>query len=275
MKGLLLAFLLLPLCAQAQTSPPSAAPSAAKVARLTCLMIARDRDHVVPHFTTSEPRGPGVHTAAAWNTARRTVDAMPDAEALTIWNRACAGATGRDGWPPIFDIGRDMTLRADGRDLRVTGMIREGFLRQLRDALDANPDVTRVALSSPGGTIREAFGAAELIRERGLDTTLIGGCLSACSFVFLGGTRRDIPLAHWPIGFHQAAWRNGDAISVFNPTQLHMFAKLSSLGVEAGTIMGWINDTAPEAMYIPDTEQLCATGIAPVPACGPKARRAR
>ncbi|CTQ50938.1 hypothetical protein [Jannaschia donghaensis] len=256
-------------------TPALSAPTAAKVARLTCLMIARDLGIAAPNFTAAEPTKPTPATAAAWAQARSDVDAMPYSEARTIWNRACAGATGRTNWPILPDPMRPTLLRVDGTALRVTGIIRPGFVRRLRRTLDANPQITRIALTSPGGLLDEAFSAADLIRRRGLDTTLIGGCFSACGFVFLGGASRDIPVTHWPLGFHQAAWRDGQAISMIHPVQVRMMLSLSSLGVETQTIMGWITAAGPGEMFIPDTAQICAAGIAPLPGCGAKDRRAR
>ena len=55
-----------------------------------------------------------------------------------------------------------------------------------------NPEVKIVGLGSPGGAVVEAIRAGYLIRARGLETTQIADCFSACPIVFLGGSRRTV-----------------------------------------------------------------------------------
>ena len=68
----------------------------------------------------------------------------------------------------------------------------------LVDLLLANPGVTTLQLSSQGGEIFAAYDMADVIIDFGLDTHVVGECLSACTILFLAGGSR--------LGFHQTRW---------------------------------------------------------------------
>lgn len=79
--------------------------------------------------------------------------------------------------------------------------------RVLEDILEKNPGITTVVLkNSKGGDARTGYQVGELIRERGLNTSLSGYCMSSCSRMLLGGKNRsfsdDQPLAKTFVAFH-------------------------------------------------------------------------
>ncbi len=67
---------------------------------------------------------------------------------------------------------------------------------RLKPCYDANgnkvPNI--VALSSGGGLLADGLMLGEMIRSRGLDTTVLAGtyCASSCTIAFMGGTRRTM-----------------------------------------------------------------------------------
>lgn len=92
----------------------------------------------------------------------------------------------------------------DGRDILLTGMLREGVTARVRAVLAATPNARMLRLDSRGGRLVEGEMLARLVRERGLDTHVDARCSSACTFVFLAGQERTAsPEAR--IGFHLPA----------------------------------------------------------------------
>ncbi|WP_264210260.1 hypothetical protein [Leisingera thetidis] len=97
-----------------------------------------------------------------------------------------------------------LTVSADGRVLVLEGEITFGLTRRMEQMADRHPGLHRVSLTSPGGLIAEARGAARLIRERGLATRAEGLCASACTLMFAAGRRRSLGRGG-RLGFHSYA----------------------------------------------------------------------
>jgi hypothetical protein len=110
-------------------------------------------------------------------------------------------AAGGDRIGPIAE----MEVSADGRDLTVRGNLAAGAAERFRALLEANPDVRRVVLSSPGGRTFEAERMAALIRQRHLDTRVEGLCETPCTDLLLAGRERTAP-EQARIGFHQPSF---------------------------------------------------------------------
>lgn len=100
-----------------------------------------------------------------------------------------------------------LTLSADGASLIFDGEVTFGLTKALQTLLDSHPDVRRLNLSSPGGLIHEARGAARLIAARELETQASGLCASACTLMFAAGTRRGLG-PEGQLGFHGYALEN-------------------------------------------------------------------
>lgn len=93
-----------------------------------------------------------------------------------------------------------------GSVITVSGEIRDGDNRILRDKIDAAPQPAIVAFNSPGGHLATGLRIGELIREKGLPTMVpsMMTCASACALAWLAGRERYIAKTG-RVGFH-AAW---------------------------------------------------------------------
>ena len=87
--------------------------------------------------------------------------------------------------------------------IHVRGDFDDGITRDLMNALDANPDIDRVAFDSPGGNANEAFAMANLLSEKEIRVWVPKAriCLSACAVAFTGGYDYHI---EGTLGFHNA-----------------------------------------------------------------------
>ena len=87
--------------------------------------------------------------------------------------------------------------------IHVRGDFDEGITRDLASALDANPEIDKVAFDSPGGNANEAFAMAQLLSDRMIRVWVPKAriCLSACAIAFTGGYDYDI---QGTLGFHNA-----------------------------------------------------------------------
>jgi hypothetical protein len=102
--------------------------------------------------------------------------------------------------PKIFDV----IASPDGKTLHVVGRIDAGITTAFKTALKSNTNVTKIALSSEGGSLVEGVALAHVIREAGLDTYVEFHCFSSCTFPFLAGKDRVIS-PNAKIGFHQSS----------------------------------------------------------------------
>ncbi|TNJ48181.1 hypothetical protein [Phaeobacter sp. B1627] len=90
---------------------------------------------------------------------------------------------------------------ASGERLRFEGEITYGLTARLQALLATLPELREIELTSPGGHVYEARGAAQAIAAAGLETVASGECTSACTLLFIAGSRRRLaPGAR--LGFH-------------------------------------------------------------------------
>lgn len=76
---------------------------------------------------------------------------------------------------------------------------------RLQDLLEANPNVTRIRLTSRGGSMFAGFSLLRLISDYGLDTYAYKACSSSCAVAFLGGRNRVL-MKGALIGLHSPGW---------------------------------------------------------------------
>lgn len=113
---------------------------------------------------------------------------------------------------------------ADGAIIGRTAIEFRLFLDEHRVAAGS-----RVLLNSPGGSVDAAMRMGGVISELQLDTEvarvsevngtvqrLPADCLSACTFVFMGGVRREVPSGS-TLGFHGVRVGEGLDARAFNP----------------------------------------------------------
>lgn len=108
--------------------------------------------------------------------------------------------TGRYG-PPA-----SVTLIENGSGLRLAGELREGSADAFALAISKSFTVSNLVLDSKGGLFQEATLLAKSVSQHGLDTYVEGECSSACTLVFLAGTRRCTAEGA-RIGFHAASYQ--------------------------------------------------------------------
>ncbi len=97
-----------------------------------------------------------------------------------------------------------LAIAADGRSVRLEGLIDFGITRDLTALLegtDGDP-VGLIRLESPGGRVAEARGLIKVIERFDLETSAVGDCASACTLVYMSGHTRYLePGAR--LGFHR------------------------------------------------------------------------
>ena len=97
-----------------------------------------------------------------------------------------------------------LTVSDDGDTLELDGGIGLGLTKAVTEQLNQHPQIELVSLNSHGGLLKEARDLSALIEQRGLSTYSGGECLSACTSLFLAGTRRILH-ADAKLGFHKSS----------------------------------------------------------------------
>ena len=134
----------------------------------------------------------------------------------------------------------------NGQELEFTGGISFGVAKEFAQFLTAMGALRTVHLNSIGGRISEAQRIGALVKAKGLDTYVVGQCLSACTIVFLSGRNRLIaPGAK--LGFHQPNFPGltDDERKRFVAEEK---SRLRQLGVSA-TFAKRANTASPEDMW--------------------------
>ncbi|MBN9673080.1 hypothetical protein [Roseibium aggregatum] len=169
--------------------------------------------------------------------------------------------------------------------IRAVGTISKDTPQAFQKYLDEDhSDGNKVLLHSPGGSLLAGLKLGELIRARGLETRVgvwkldgnfgevsTGGvCASACAYVFLGGTVRQVPEGN-RLGFHQfylSAPRAGEVSAAKLETALMQAQELSSVIVRYllemdidARIFVLGSEARSDDMFYPDREQLLAFSL--------------
>lgn len=197
-------------------------------------------------------------------TARRLLTMSPD-ERVAAWNVDCVGEHDIPEHAFIVSGGpRTLyTLDEEGTYLRILGDIDDDFAGILRVALDEHPEVKTIGLGSGGGSVSQAIKAGQLIRERGLDTSLHANCHSACPLVFLGGKRRAIWSPYPKLGFHQVYTRDGEIPPLESEIYHHIAQYVRSMGADPEYVLVRMWQATPLEMYFEeDGSKLCDSRIA-------------
>jgi len=145
----------------------------------------------------------------------------------------------------------------EAREVQVVGRINKGLTERLRHKLDQHPEVQIVSLTSEGGRFYEGDDLRMLIRERGLSTYVPLFCLSACTNVFAGGTKRWLrPGA--VLGFHGAVVRTIYGAKAVTDTEVR------DVLIEAGvnkTFADRAQATPHAQMWLPTVPELLQAGV--------------
>ncbi|ETA52059.1 hypothetical protein [Ponticoccus alexandrii] len=152
-------------------------------------------------------------------------------------------------------------------NLRLEGQIESGDANRLRSLLDQDEAKTgwfyKMCLNSPGGAIGEAVALAELVQERNVGTVILEAeaCLSACSLVFMLGTREESDLKEHSrrmhvtatLGFHRTAFdpdtgRTYSAEEMSRAFQLSTDATLAIVALGSQRKSGSRHENIPQAL---------------------------
>jgi PQQ-dependent catabolism-associated CXXCW motif protein len=127
-------------------------------------------------------------------------------------------------------ITQAMTVEVHGNQVFATGPV-EDDVRKFEEAF-AKPGVdTVVFVNSPGGDLWTGLRVGRLIADKGYKTVIAGGCVSACSIMFMGGKQRQFSDAFRPnltlIGIHGAHNKDTKRIDPTAQPQIYAFYKIN------------------------------------------------
>jgi hypothetical protein len=144
-----------------------------------------------------------------------------------------------------------------GTEITLSGEILYGMAQDLRRVMEANPAAMVIHLNSPGGEVFEAREMVQLVRRRGLTTTIDQYCMSACTLVFLAGHERYLaPDAE--LGFHRSRAVDmgpAETDSIYRVDRDYML----SLGLPAAFVDKAFS-TPSSSIWIPTDRELTAAG---------------
>lgn len=200
------------------------------------------------------------HSLSTWVYQATRMKALDRDRRVREWNLDCVGNFGIPSKAYIAETA-DTFYDVDGDVLRVFGDVEEGYADKLISAHRANPHVTTIALGSAGGLVSEAIRAGMYIRNAGLETMLWNNCYSACTIVFVGGTRRSVMSPYPDLGFHQISSK-GVAVPLGDKSYRDVWAYVSIMGVNAAAFVSLMHSAPPSSFIYPEGDELCETKIA-------------
>lgn len=159
-----------------------------------------------------------------------------------------------------------LTLSEDETSLHFDGTVTFGLTKRLKALLEQHPELQKLQLSSPGGLIYEARGAASLLQAHNIETEALGLCASACTLIFVAGESRRLA-AGARLGFHGYALEHFGSLPQIDlaKEQAKDRASLLRQGISADFI-DRIFATAPSDLWQPSKKRLAAAGVlAPKP----------
>jgi hypothetical protein len=106
------------------------------------------------------------------------------------------------GHDPMDTVNVEVT--PDGRTIMLEGTLGAGSVDKVQRIIDASPDATTLELNSDGGRGTVAEELALRVRQRHLKTSVQDHCVSACTYIFLAGAKRELA-ENAELGFHQAS----------------------------------------------------------------------
>ena len=140
---------------------------------------------------------------------------------------------------------------------KITRRTQKSFAR----ALKSYPAIDRLGLNSPGGDIDAAFEIADAVHARDMETQVPAKaiCNSACSFIFLAGTRR---WCFGDLGVHQIIYLGRDTIRVAEAQRefSRIVGILSGYGVSPG-ILKLMFETPNDKIHVLSMNELVLFGV--------------
>lgn len=184
--------------------------------------------------------------------------------ALALLAAGCvSGSAGKTGLrAAVADAGASghlVQLSGDGRTIVFRGDITYGTAQELLRLIKANPAVREIHLTSNGGLVEPALLVANAIQLRRATTFVPTTCVSACTFLFLGGQQRYLAPGA-ALGFHRA-WQNmpgsGGNVQRMN---LEIRARFAERGIAEDFVQRAMA-TPGEQLWYPSAAELQAAGV--------------
>jgi hypothetical protein len=154
------------------------------------------------------------------------------------------------------------TITPDGRKLQLKGPVGMGDGERVRTLLAGANGLRLIELDSPGGRLKEADLIAAAVRQAGWPTRATGDCESACTLIYLAGSRRQL-MPGVRLGFHRAS--SGTVNPALDALANRLLAQTYR---EAGLPEHFIVRTLatpPSRMWHPGRDELVAGGLITVP----------
>ncbi|MCC6736967.1 MAG: hypothetical protein IT534_12685 [Bauldia sp.] len=168
-------------------------------------------------------------------------------------------AFGDDPFIPPYTL----AVVPDGTGVVLTGGIRFGVAGDVEAALDANPGIRTIYLTSEGGRMAPAGALFRLIRDRGLDTYALGPCYSACTIAFAGGASRTVGQVG-ELGFHAASFAGGQSTGLEQSVVVDYFQPYREAGF-ADAIISRARNTPSDDMWFPPDATLLGGNVLTAP----------
>ncbi|WP_372887101.1 hypothetical protein [Shimia sp.] len=131
----------------------------------------------------------------------------------------------------------------------------EGF----KAALAARPELGTVVLASDGGRVYAARAIARLIRDNAMDTRVADTCASACTLLFIAGSRRSLGPGG-RLGFHGYSNRGRLGFADAGEEEARDRATFLARGVDAAFVARMFRQPHDQ-MWFPERAVLQAAGI--------------
>lgn len=144
-----------------------------------------------------------------------------------------------------------------GNVLAVAGMLEYGLEKNVRDALEANPEIRVIQLESPGGRIVVGRRLRDLIAEKGLSTYTYKYCASSCTLAFLAGRHRTLH-PDGKLGFHQYLLKTASHAAQLAQMKLDR-QFMASQGIDEAFVRK-VYETPSKDMWTPRHEELLSSG---------------
>jgi hypothetical protein len=153
----------------------------------------------------------------------------------------------------LADTGYTITVLPGGTEMEYSGEIGFNASGKLRSALNDNPAVKVLHLTSNGGNVFYARQMQYLVHDRGLTTVVDAHCYSACAFVFLGGIERYlVPGAK--LGFHRES-APGQSPAEINAIEESDGQAMRAMGI-SGSFVDKVFSTPSSDIWIPSADEL-------------------
>jgi hypothetical protein len=160
------------------------------------------------------------------------------------------------GHDPLDTVSIDTS--SDGRTINLDGTIGIGSVAKFQKILDASPNAATLILNSDGGREAAAQEVAVRVKERHLNTFVQDHCISACTFIFLAGAKREAG-DDADLGFHQPTAEN-----LTPEEKKHVIQDMVEYYRSQG-LREWFIDrivaTPPESMWYPTPADLKRGGV--------------